>query len=169
VENWRKGRAGPSVRHRGAPRIPRSFIDAYPNCVLGHVTADTVEDFLLENAAIEKGKNMKPDLSQIAVMNIVEGEEIFGGWATPHIPQVGIYKLLAKKKVDGTIEWAHFVQRDNGLKERVIRGMVKTPAELDIVTDTANNNLRRIFGVTMLAAAFDVSTLDGEKASGTIH
>jgi hypothetical protein len=112
---------------------------------------------------------MKPDLSQIAVMNIVEGEEIFGGWATPHIPQVGIYKLLAKKKVDGTIEWAHFVQRDNGLKERVIRGTVKTPVELDIVTDTANNNLRRIFGVTMLAAAFDVSMLDGEKASDTIH
>jgi hypothetical protein len=112
---------------------------------------------------------MKPDLSQIAVMNIVEGEEIFGGWATPHIPQVGIYKLLAKKKVDGTIEWAHFVQRDNGLKERVIRGTVKTPVELDIVADTANNNLRRIFGVTMLAAAFDVSMLDGEKASDTIH
>jgi predicted AAA+ superfamily ATPase len=32
------------------PRIPRSFVDAYPNCVTGHVTADTVEDFLLENA-----------------------------------------------------------------------------------------------------------------------
>ena len=112
---------------------------------------------------------MKPNLSQIAVMNLEKGEEIFGGWATPQIPQVGIYKLLAKKKVDGTIEWAHFVQRDNGLKERVIRGTVKTPAELAIVTDAANNNLRRIFGVTMLAAAFDVSTLDGKKASDTIH
>ena len=117
----------------------------------------------------QKGKIMKPNLSQIAVMNIVEGEEFFGGWATPHIPQVGIYKLLAKKKVDGTIEWAHFVQRDNGLKERVIRGSVKAPAELDIVTDTANNNLRRVFGVTMLAAAYDAYTLDGKKASDTMH
>jgi len=112
---------------------------------------------------------MKPDLSQTAAMYIVEGEELIGGWATPHIPQVGIYKLLAKKKVDGTIEWAHFVQRDNGLKERVIRGTVNTPAELAIVTDTVNNNLRRIFGVTMLAATYDVSTLDGKKASDTMH
>lgn len=31
-------------------RIPRSFIDAYPDCVTGHVTADTIEEFLLENA-----------------------------------------------------------------------------------------------------------------------
>ena len=112
---------------------------------------------------------MKPDLSKMAVMNIEKGEEIVGGWATPHIPQVGMYKLLAKKKVDDTIEWAHFVQRDNGLKERVMRGTVKTSDELDIVRDTANNNLRRIFGVTMQAAEYDVSTLDGMKASDTMH
>ena len=62
--------------------------------------------------------------SQIAVMNLEEGEDIFAGRVTPHIPQVGIYKLLAKKKVDGTIEWAHFVQRDNGLKEQVMRDVV---------------------------------------------
>jgi len=105
----------------------------------------------------------------MAVMNIEKGEEIVGGWATPHIPQVGMYKLLAKKKVDDTIEWAHFVQRDNGLKERVMRGTVKTSDELDIVRDTANNNLRRIFGVTMQAAEYDVSTLDGMKASDTMH
>ena len=43
---------------------------------------------------------------------------------TPPIPQVGIYKLLAKKKADGMIEWAHFVQHDNGLKEKEIRGTV---------------------------------------------
>jgi hypothetical protein len=112
---------------------------------------------------------MKPDRSRMAVMKIEKGEEIFGGWATPHIPQVGIYKLLAKKKVDGTIEWAHFVQRDNGLKERVMRGTVKTSDELDIVRDTANNNLRKIFGVAMQAAEYDVSTLDGKKASDTMH
>ena len=112
---------------------------------------------------------MKHDRSKIAVMNIEKGEEIFGGWATPRIPQVGIYKLLAKKIVDGMIEWAHFVQRDNDLKEKVMRGTVKTPDELDIVLDVANNNLRRIFGVTMQAAGYDISTLDGKKASDTMH
>jgi hypothetical protein len=112
---------------------------------------------------------MKPDRSKMAVMNIEKGEEILGGWATPHIPQVGIYKLLSKKKVDGTIEWAHFVQRDNGLKEKVMRGTVKSQDELDTVRDIANSNLRRIFGVAMQVAEYDVSTLDGKKASGTKH
>ncbi len=110
---------------------------------------------------------MKPNLSQEAVMNIEEGEDLFGGWVTPRIAQVGIYKLLAKKKVDGTIEWAHFVQRDSGLKESVMRGTVSTLEELDIVKDAVNNNLRRIFGVIMLAAEYDVRTLDGKKASDT--
>ena len=63
---------------------------------------------------------MKPT-PQMAVMNVDEGEEIVGGWAAPRIPQVGIYKLLAKKKKNNMIEWAHFVQRDNGLREKVPR------------------------------------------------
>lgn len=117
----------------------------------------------------EKEKHMKSNPSQIAVMNIEEGEEILAGRATAHIPQVGIYKLLAKKKVDGTIEWAHFVERDNGLKEKVIRGTVSTLDEFNIVIDTINNNLRKIFGATMQPAAYDVRTLDGKKASGTRH
>ncbi len=49
------------------------------------------------------------DLSRVAILSIEKGEELFGGWATAPIPEVGIYKLLAKKKADGTIEWAHFV------------------------------------------------------------
>jgi hypothetical protein len=112
---------------------------------------------------------MKPNLSQMAVMNMEEGEEILGGWATPPIPQVGVYKLLAKKKTDGTIEWAHFVQRDNGLKERVMRGTVTSRDEFAIVLDAINNNLSRTFGVTMQAAEYDVRTLDGKKASDTKH
>src|SRR6266702_476996 len=95
----------------------------------------------------KKEKSMKTNLSQMAVMNIEKGEELFGGWATPSIPQVGIYKLLAKKKADGTIEWVHFVQRDNGLKERVMRGTVNTLDEFAMVNDTIKNNLRRTFGV----------------------
>lgn len=112
---------------------------------------------------------MKPNLSQMAVMNVDKGEEIVGGWATPHIPQVGIYKLLAKKKMDGSIEWAHFIQRDNGLKERVMRGTVKTRGELDIVINAANKNLGRIFGMRLQAAEYEMRTLDGKKAPPAKH
>ena len=112
---------------------------------------------------------MKSNLSQMAVMTMEEGEEILAGRVTAHIPQVGIYKLLAKKKVDGTIEWAHFVERDNGLKEKVMRGTVNTLDEFAIVIDAVNNNLRRVFGVGMQPAEYDVRTLDGKKASDTKH
>ena len=108
---------------------------------------------------------MKPSLSQSAVMNVEKGEEIVGGWATPHIPQVGLYKLLAKRKADGIIEWAHFIQRDNGLKERVLRGTVKNREELDTVIEVANKNLLKLFGVTLQAANYDMYTLDGKKTS----
>lgn len=112
---------------------------------------------------------MKYNPSQIAVMNLEEGEDIFAGRVTPHIPQVGIYKLLAKKKTDGTIEWAHFVQRDNGLKEKVMRGTVNSLEEFDVLNDVVNSNLQKIFGVTMQPAEYDVRTLDGKKVSDTIH
>ncbi len=61
---------------------------------------------------------MKPNLSRMAVMNIDKGEEIVGGWATPQLPQVGIYKLLVKRRTDRKMEWAHFIRRDNGLKSQ---------------------------------------------------
>jgi hypothetical protein len=112
---------------------------------------------------------MKSNPAQTAVMNIEKGEEFLAGRATPHIPQVGIYKLLAKKKVDGTIEWAHFVERDSGLKEKVLRGTVNALDEFEIVIDAVNNNLRRVFGVAMQPAAYDVRTLDGKQVSGTKH
>jgi hypothetical protein len=113
---------------------------------------------------------MKPDIPQVvAVMSIEAGEEFFGGWATPRIPQVGIYKLLAKKKADGTMEWAHFVQRDNGLKESVLRGTVKTLEEFAVVSDAVNSNLRRIFGVALQAAEYDARTLEGKKVPDVKH
>jgi hypothetical protein len=95
------------------------------------------------------GEIMKPNCTDEAVMNLEGGEELLGGRATPHIPQVGIYKLLAKKRADGTMEWAHFVQRDNGLKEKVLRGTVKNSDEFAVVSDAVNNkpepDLRRNF------------------------
>jgi hypothetical protein len=109
------------------------------------------------------------DLSQAAVLSIEKGEEIFGGWATAPIPQVGIYKLLAKRKADGAIEWAHFVQRDSGVKDRVLRGDVKTAEEFSVVKDAIESNLRRIYGVSLQATGYDVRTLDGKTATGARH
>ena len=112
---------------------------------------------------------MKPSLSQMAVMNVNKGEEIVGGWATARIRQVGIYKLLAKKRKDGVIEWAHFIERDNGLKERVMRGEVNSREELNKVIAVANKNLSQLFGVTLQTVDYNMYTLDGKKASDTKH
>lgn len=112
---------------------------------------------------------MKSKLSQTAVMNVDEGEEIVGGWVTGRIPQTGIYKLLAKKRKDGVIEWAHFIQRDNGDKERVMRGEVKDRAQLDAVIEAANKYLGKLFGAQLQAAEYDMYTLDGKKASDSKH
>jgi len=105
----------------------------------------------------------------MAGMNIDEGEEIVGGWATAHIPGTGIYKLLAKKRRDEVIEWAHFVQRDNGLKERVMRGEVESREKLDEVIEIANQNLSRLFGVKLQIVDYSVYALDGKKAARTRH
>ncbi len=106
-------------------------------------------------------------LRQMAVMNVDKGEQIVGGWASAHIPQVGVYKLLAKKRVDGIIEWAHFVQRDNGLKEKVYRGEVENPEKLDEVLEIMNGQLKRVFGITMKAADYDMYTPGGKNTSST--
>ncbi len=111
---------------------------------------------------------MEP-ISQLAVMNVDKGEEIVGGWATAHIPGTGIYKLIAKKRKDGVIEWAHFIQRDNGLKEVVFRGQADSRAQLDEIIQIANKNLGRLFGVSLQAVDYNMYTLDGKKASNTKH
>ena len=112
---------------------------------------------------------MEKELSRSAVMTLEEGEELVTGRATPLIPQVGRYKLLAKKKIDGSVEWAHFVEREDGRKEKVIRGTVPSPEAFEIVIETINSNLRKVFGVITQPADYDVRTLDGQAISGTIH
>lgn len=102
-------------------------------------------------------------------MNVDKGEEIVGGWASAPIPQVGIYKLLAKKRKDGVIEWAHFVQRDSGLKDKVYRGEVESRAQLDEVLEVMNKHLLRVFGTTMKIADYDMRTLDGKNTSSIKH
>jgi len=113
----------------------------------------------------------KRPLAAQAVMNVEKGEEIAGMWVTPHVPEIGIYKLLAKKKKDGTCEWAHFVQRDNGLKDNVYREIMENEGRLKDVLEALNNALRKTYGplIQLKAADADVYTLDGKKASDTRH
>jgi hypothetical protein len=112
---------------------------------------------------------MSRDNPLAAVMRIEKGEEILGGWVSEPVPQVGIYKLLAKKKTDGTIEWAHFVQRDDGLKDRVVRGDVKTHEEFMGVKEAIDSTLRRVYGVSLQAADYDVKKPGRRKSPGTRH
>jgi len=51
----------------------------------------------------------------------------------------------------------------------VIRGSVKSLDELGIVIGAINNNLRKVFGVAMQSAEYEVRTLDGKKVSETVH
>ena len=106
----------------------------------------------------------QPSLREMAVMTIDEGEEIAGAWITPYIPEVGMYKLLAKKKQDGSYAWVHFIQRLNGNKEIKFRGEAKDASQLNELLEIANRNLKRLFGVTLQPADADMYTLDGKSS-----
>ena len=107
----------------------------------------------------------QPSLRELAVMTIDEGEEIAGAWITPYIPEVGMYKLLAKKKKDGTFSWVHFIQRLNGNKDIVFRGEANDQAQLNTLLEVANGKLQAIFKVTLQPADADMYTLDGKGAT----
>jgi hypothetical protein len=101
-----------------------------------------------------------------AVMNLDHGEELAGMWVTPHIPGTGMYKIIAKKRKDGVIEWAHFVQRDSGLRENVMRGEANGAAQLNEVVEIGSRNLRKFFGPAcfFIPAEAEIYTPDGKKA-----
>jgi hypothetical protein len=90
---------------------------------------------------------------------------------TPHIPGTGLYKLIAKKKVNGEIEWAHFIHRDNGDREVVFRGTARNEAELKQVLELANKHLGRTSGahIGLRTSIMEMRTLDGRKVSETKH
>lgn len=85
-------------------------------------------------------------MASFAVMNIEKGEQIAIAVVSGHIPGTGRYKFLSKKKKNGEYEWAHFTERDNGNKENVYRGEVKTEDELKLVLGIMNKTLKKIFG-----------------------
>jgi hypothetical protein len=102
-----------------------------------------------------------------AMLHVDEGEEIASACASPHIRGVGVYKFLAKRKADSTFEWAHFVQRDSGQKEKIYRGETETRDQLDEVLAIMNRNLKKVFKVEMHPADYNPYSLDGKKAPET--
>jgi hypothetical protein len=110
-------------------------------------------------------------MAQFAVMNIEKGEEIAIAVVSGHIPGTGRYKFLAKKKKSGEYEWAHFTERDNGSKENVYRGEVKTEDELKLVLGIMNKNLKKIFGqqAEMKEGISEFRSLLGTKFDDSIN
>lgn len=112
-----------------------------------------------------KESNAKKPILGPAILNVDKGDEIVGGWITPVIPEVGVYKLLVVKRKSGKYDWAHFIQRDNGNKDRVMRGDFAEPEKLQVLLDAINKNLANVYGahIKILPADYDVMTLDGKK------
>jgi len=110
-------------------------------------------------------------MSEFAVMNIEKGEEIISALISGHINGTGRYKFFAKKRKDNKYEWAHFVERDNGLKEKVYRGEVNNETELKLVLDIMNKNLVKIFGsnAEMKQGIPEFRTLLGNKFDDTVN
>lgn len=111
----------------------------------------------------------KPELITQAVMNVNEGGKIAGMWASPPIPEIGIYKLAAKQRKDGICEWVHFQHRLDGTRKVLFRGEVETKASIDVVLDAANETLQRVYGVTMSIADCDISRLNARTSDDIVH
>ena len=110
-------------------------------------------------------------MKELAMMNINKGEEIASALVSEHIPGTGRYKFLAKKKTNGNYEWAHFTERDSGLKENVYRGEVKNEQELKTVIGIMNRNLTRIFGpnAEMKPGQAEYRSIMGNKLDDTAN
>ncbi len=110
-------------------------------------------------------------MAGIAVMNIEKGEEIISALVGGHINGTGRYKFLAKMRKDKTIEWAHYVERDSGAKEKVYRGEVKNEEELKQVMTIMNQNLIKVFGqqAEMKIGVAEFRSLTGERLDNWIN
>lgn len=102
-------------------------------------------------------------------MNVEKGESIAGLWATPQIPQIGVYKLAVKKCKNGMFEWVHFQHRTDNTRKVLFRGEVESMDRVSIVLDAANKTLTRVYGVAMSPADANMTTLDGRKTDGKVH
>ena len=115
---------------------------------------------------------MKPhQAKQFAVMSVGRGERIAGIWIAPEIPQIGTHKLVAKETPNGSCEWAHFVQRPDGRREKVYRGSVERADHLEDVLAAINGLLGRTFGGEVQLRPADASfyTADGRRLDSSVH
>ncbi len=110
-------------------------------------------------------------MAPVAVMNIEKGEKIAIVVCGGLIAGTGRYKFLAKEKINGQYEWAHFTERENGLKENVCRGKVQTEKELKLVLEIMNKNLKRVFGdhAEMKTGIPEFRSIMGTKFDDTIN
>ena len=108
---------------------------------------------------------------QQPILKVDKGEEIARMLISSYIPGTGFYKFLCKQKRDKTYEWAHFVERDNGSKEKLYRGEVATEAELNIVIEIMNRTLKNIFGTAaeMKEGKPEVKTIWNNNTDKTIN
>jgi hypothetical protein len=111
----------------------------------------------------------KPSLKSQAVMSVDKGESIEGMWATPQIPEIGIYKLAAKKRADGVYEWVHFQHRPDGTRKVLFPGEVESKKRLADVLVASNKQLQNIFSVSLSPADISMQTLDGRGTDDKIH
>jgi hypothetical protein len=104
-----------------------------------------------------------------AIMSVGKDEEVAGVWASPAVPGVGFYKLLAKRLADGRCEWVHFVQRDNGSKDKFYRGTVESVERLADVVTAINNSLATAYGpaIRLAPAESEVRPVDGINTGQT--
>jgi len=97
------------------------------------------------------------------IMEVKKGECIAGMWVSDPVPEIGSYKLLSKRKADGSCEWVHFVQRPNGYKDRFFRGTVENESRLQDVVDAINKAFGAAYGadVKLHPADADIYPVDG--------
>ncbi len=105
-------------------------------------------------------------MKQTAIMSIENGEELAAGLISTHIPGTGRYKFLAKKKVCGNFDWAHFIERDNGMKDSFYTGTTKDEKQLQELIEIINKVLKKVYGAhVFLQPGFpEVRTLEGLKS-----
>jgi hypothetical protein len=103
------------------------------------------------------------------IMRVAKGEEIAMMLMSQMLIGTGIYKFLAKKRIDNKYEWAHFVERMDKRKENVYRGEAKDLSELNLVLDIMNRNLVKTFGplAEMKPGRADYSSMHGKMTPGT--
>lgn len=101
-------------------------------------------------------------------MPVDTGEELAGIWTTP-IPEIGVYRLAAKTRMDGKIERDHFQHRLDGTRKVLVRGELESRTQRTDVLKVANKQLKNIFDVIMSAADVSMTTLDGRKADDKVH